>query len=185
MPAAKIEVLVHPQSIVHSMVEYIDGSVLAQLGNPDMRTPIACGLSWPERVSAGVESLDLIRAGRLDFEAPDLQRFPCLRLAQQAAAAGDSAPAVLNAANEIAVAAFLNGQLRFIDIPVLIAAVLDDHATVAVTSLEHVMELDRWARQRAESVLRSDFMASDVSHAMASSIVNPGINPVTGERLHK
>jgi 1-deoxy-D-xylulose-5-phosphate reductoisomerase len=185
MPAAKIEVVVHPQSIVHSMVEYIDGSVLAQLGNPDMRTPIACGLSWPERVAAGVESLDLIRAGRLDFEAPDLQRFPCLRLAQQAAAAGDSAPAVLNAANEIAVAAFLNGQLRFIDIPVLIAAVLDAHATVAVTSLEHVLELDRWARQCAESLLRSGFVAPDVKHSVVIPIVNSGVNSVAGEYLRK
>lgn len=156
MPAERIEVVIHPQSIVHSLVEYLDGSVLAQLGNPDMRTPIACGLSWPERVSAGVESLDLIRAGCLDFEAPDLQRFPCLRLAQQAAAVGGSSPAVLNAANEIAVAAFLNGQLHFTGIPALIEAVLATHASVPVTSLEHVIELDRWARKQAEQLLRTN-----------------------------
>jgi 1-deoxy-D-xylulose-5-phosphate reductoisomerase len=139
--------------------------VLAQLGNPDMRTPIACGLSWPERVAAGVESLDLISLGRLEFEAPDLQRFPCLRLAQQAAAAGASAPAVLNAANEVAVAAFLNGQLRFMDIPALIAGVLDAHATVAVESLDHVLELDGWARQRAERMLQVEFGAMGVKPA--------------------
>lgn len=169
MPAQRIEVVVHPQSIVHSLVEYIDGSVLAQLGNPDMRTPIACGLSWPERVSAGVESLDLIRAGRLEFEAPDLQRFPCLRLAQQAAAAGGSSPAVLNAANEVAVAAFLNGQLPFNGIAALIAAVLDAHTNEAVASLEQVLGLDRWARQQAEQLLRSNVYGANVMN----KVVNP------------
>ena len=127
--------MVHPQSIVHSMVEYIDGSVLAQLGNPDMRTPIAYGLSWPERLTAGVESLDLIRAGRLEFEEPDEMRFPCLRLAQQAAESGDSYPAVLNAANEVAVAAFLNGQLGFTGIPSLVESVLDEHTVTKATTL--------------------------------------------------
>jgi 1-deoxy-D-xylulose-5-phosphate reductoisomerase len=185
MPASKIEVVVHPQSIVHSLVEYVDGSVLAQMGNPDMRTPIACGLSWPERVTAGVESLDLIRAGRLDFEAPDLQRFPCLHLAQQAAAVGGSAPAVLNAANEIAVAAFLNGQLRFIDIAVLIAAVLDAHAAVPVTTLAHVLELDSWARQRALSLLKSKFVTLGVGGPMAIPLVNSTVTATTGEYLSK
>jgi 1-deoxy-D-xylulose-5-phosphate reductoisomerase len=103
--------VVHPQSIVHSLVEYLDGSVLAQLGNPDMRTPIAHALGWPGGLKSGVESLDLIKAGRLDFEAPDPGRFPCLRLARAAAEAGGTAPAVLNAANEVAVAAFLERQL--------------------------------------------------------------------------
>ncbi len=173
MPAERIQVVVHPQSIVHSLVEYLDGSVLAQLGNPDMRTPIACGLSWPERVSAGVESLDLIRAGRLEFEAPDLQRFPCLRLAQQAAAAGGSAPAVLNAANEVAVAAFLNGQLWFNGIPSLIAAVLDAHAIEAVTSLEHVLELDRWAREQAGLLLRSGAYGTNV---MSNVVCTSGVS---------
>ncbi|MGE0113663.1 MAG: 1-deoxy-D-xylulose-5-phosphate reductoisomerase [Steroidobacteraceae bacterium] len=172
MPATQIEVVVHPQSIVHSLVEYIDGSVLAQLGNPDMRTPIACGLSWPQRVTAGVESLDLIRAGRLEFEAPDLQRFPCLRLAQQAAAAGGSAPAVLNAANEVAVTAFLNNELRFTGIPALIAAVLDAHSNVPVSSLEHVLELDRWARQHAGQVLQTRFFAAG-TNPVSGSMVNP------------
>jgi 1-deoxy-D-xylulose-5-phosphate reductoisomerase len=167
MPASRIEVVVHPQSIVHSLVEYLDGSVLAQLGNPDMRTPIACGLSWPERMAAGVESLDLISVGRLEFEAPDLQRFPCLRLAQQAAAAGGSVPAVLNAANEIAVAAFLKDQLRFTDIPVLIAAVLDAHVQVPVSSLQHVLELDSWARQRAEQLLKTGLMDSCMARPMS------------------
>lgn len=167
MPAERIEVLVHPQSIVHSLVEYLDGSVLAQLGNPDMRTPIACGLSWPERVAAGVESLDLISLGKLEFEAPDVQRFPCLRLAQQAAVAGGSAPAVLNAANEVAVAAFLGGQLRFIDIPALVAAVLDEHATEPVSSLQHVLELDGWARQCAGRLLQTGFTGTHVSKSMS------------------
>jgi 1-deoxy-D-xylulose-5-phosphate reductoisomerase len=154
IPPSKIEVVVHPQSIVHSLVEYLDGSLLAQLGNPDMRTPIACGLSWPERLSAGVESLDLIAAGRLDFEAPDLQRFPCLRLAREVAEVGGSYPAVLNAANEIAVAAFLNGQLRFTAIPTVIQSVLDLHATAPVVTLEQVLAVDEWARQQAQQVLR-------------------------------
>ena len=107
LPPAQVEVVVHPQSIVHSLVEYIDGSMLAQLGNPDMRTPIAHALGWPERIASGVESLDILRAARLEFEAPDLERFPCLALAARAAEAGGTAPAVLNAANEVAVEAFL------------------------------------------------------------------------------
>jgi 1-deoxy-D-xylulose-5-phosphate reductoisomerase len=160
VPPEKIEVVVHPQSIVHSLVEYLDGSMLAQLGNPDMRTPIACGLSWPERLSAGVESLDLIAVGRLDFEAPDVQRFPCLQLARQVAQAGGSYPAVLNAANEIAVAAFLNAQLRFTAIPVLIEAVLAAHATTPVTTLEQVLAVDEWARRRAETLVGSNSMQS-------------------------
>ncbi len=118
-PAA-VSVVVHPQSIVHSMVEYVDGSILAQLGNPDMRTPIAHALGWPDRIGSGVESLDLIAAARLDFEAPDLVRFPSLGLARAAAVAGGTAPAALNAANEVAVAAFLERRIGFLDIPALI-----------------------------------------------------------------
>jgi 1-deoxy-D-xylulose-5-phosphate reductoisomerase len=156
VPAEKIEVLIHPQSIVHSLVEYLDGSVLAQLGNPDMRTPIACGLGWPERLASGVESLDLLRAGRLEFEAPDEQRFPCLRLARQVAALGGSYPAVLNAANEIAVAAFLESRLRFTGIPLLIETVLAAHASGPVESLEQVMAVDAWARRTAQDKLRSE-----------------------------
>ncbi|PTB82036.1 1-deoxy-D-xylulose-5-phosphate reductoisomerase, partial [Marinobacter sp. Z-D5-3] len=111
----KVEVHVHPESIVHSMVEYADGSVLAQLGSPDMKTPIANGLAWPERIDAGVPPLDLFAIGRFHFERPDLVRFPCLRLAAEAFEAGGTAPAVLNAANEVAVAAFLEGSLCFSD----------------------------------------------------------------------
>src|SRR5690606_26434907 len=109
----QVEVVIHRQSVIHSLVSYVDGSVLAQLGNPDMRTPIAHALAWPERIASGVEPLDLVGLARLDFEAPDLERFPCLRLAQQAAASGGDFPAALNAANEVAVAAFLAGQIAF------------------------------------------------------------------------
>jgi 1-deoxy-D-xylulose-5-phosphate reductoisomerase len=116
MPAARLDVLIHPQSIVHSLVEYVDGSVLAQLGNPDMRVPIAHALGYPDRIPSGATLLDLAAVGRLDFEAPDENRFPCLRLAREALAAGDSAPCVLNAANEVAVAQFLAGRIRFSDI---------------------------------------------------------------------
>jgi 1-deoxy-D-xylulose-5-phosphate reductoisomerase len=153
MEPGRVEVVVHPQSIVHSMVEYVDGSILAQLGNPDMRTPIAHALGWPERIPSGVESLDLVAAARLDFEAPDLRRFPALRLARAAAEAGGTAPAVLNAANEVAVAAFLGGRLGFPGIPALIEAVLDRHETGAVSALRDVLEADRWARGVADSML--------------------------------
>ncbi len=124
LPLERIEILVHRQSLVHSMVEYVDGSILAQLGAPDMRTPIAHALAWPERLQSGVASLDLVAAGRLEFEAPDLARFPCLRLARLAAEEGGLAPAVLNAANEVAVAAFLQGRVNFPGIAAVIEAVL-------------------------------------------------------------
>ena len=149
----QVEVVVHPQSIVHSMVEYVDGSVLAQLGNPDMRTPIAHALGWPDRIESGVQSLDLVAAARLDFEAPDLQRFPALRLARAAAEAGGTSPAVLNAANEVAVAAFLERQLGFLDIPAVIEAVLERHQCRRVGDLADVLEADRWARHEAESMM--------------------------------
>ena len=142
LPPAQVEVVVHPQSIVHSLVEYCDGSMLAQLGNPDMRVPIAHALGWPQRIASGVESLDIVRAGRLDFEAPDLERFPCLALARRAAEAGGTAPAVLNAANEVAVGAFLAGQLAFVEIPVIIDQVLSQHSVRSVTSLQDVMVAD-------------------------------------------
>ena len=146
----RIDVVLHPQSVIHSMVEYEDGSVLAQLGNPDMRTPIAHALAWPERIDSGVSSLDLFQVARLDFEAPDAQRFPCLRLAYEAIGRGDSAPAMLNAANEMAVAAFLEGRLGFIDIPRIIEETLSGMAVEPVSSLEQVLEVDRQARLRAE-----------------------------------
>jgi len=153
MEPHQVEVVVHPQSIVHSMVEYVDGSILAQLGNPDMRTPIAHALGWPERIGSGVQSLDIVAAARLDFEAPDTGRFPALKLARDAAEAGGTAPAVLNAANEIAVGAFLGGRLGFLGIPRLIEAVLERHVIRAADSLETVLEADRWARELAEATL--------------------------------
>ena len=149
----RIEVVVHPQSVVHSMVEYADGSVLAQLGNPDMRTPIAYALGWPERIESGVESLDLIAIGQLGFETPDLQRFPCLRLARESAEAGGTAPAALNAANEVAVAAFLDGQLNFTGIPRVIDSVLQQHDVRPVTALEVALAADAWARDAARKAL--------------------------------
>jgi 1-deoxy-D-xylulose-5-phosphate reductoisomerase len=153
MEPARVDVVVHPQSIVHSMVEYVDGSILAQLGNPDMRTPIAHALGWPERIASGVQSLDLVAAARLDFEAPDLLRFPALRLARAAAEAGGTAPAALNAANEVAVAAFLEGRLGFLGIPRLIEAVLERHQVRPAQALAAVLEADAWARDVAETML--------------------------------
>ena len=149
-----VEVVVHPQSIVHSLVEFDDGSVLAQLGNPDMRTPIAHALGWPERLSSGVESLDLVRTGRLEFEPPDLGRFPCLAIARQAAELGGTAPAVVNAANEIAVGAFLERRLSFPGIARVIERVLGEHRVGAVRGLDSVIAADAWARERAEAALR-------------------------------
>lgn len=149
----QIEIVVHPQSIIHSMVQYIDGSVLAQLGNPDMRTPIAHALAWPERINAGVEALDLVALGRLDFEKPDYQRFPCLALAEQAVKAGGVAMTVLNAANEVAVAAFLDGQIRFTDIPSVIEQVLVQADNVEPDSLAVVEQADQSARLLAEQYI--------------------------------
>jgi 1-deoxy-D-xylulose-5-phosphate reductoisomerase len=146
----RVEVVVHPQSVIHSMVEYDDGSVLAQLSNPDMRTPIAHGLGWPERLSAGVEPLDILVRETLDFEAPDLEAFPCLKLAMQAAEAADGAPVVLNAANEVAVAAFLAERLSFTGIAELVEATLDDVSRSHCDNLEDVLALDRRARAAAE-----------------------------------
>jgi len=144
-----VEVVVHPQSIIHSMVQYRDGSVLAQMGNPDMRTPIAYGLGWPERLVSGVAPLDLVATARLDFEAPDEGRFPCLRLAREAVAAGGTAMAICNAANEIAVAAFLDRQIRFTAIPEVIERTLEQVAQVEPTSLAVVESADSQARQVA------------------------------------
>lgn len=144
-----IEVHVHPESIIHSMVEYADGSVLAQLGSPDMRTPIANGLAWPERIEAGVKPLDLFALGCFHFERPDLDRFPCLRLAAEAFRLGGTAPAVLNAANEEAVAAFLNNALCFTDIPVIIERVMNDVTVEPADSFDRIFAKDREARARA------------------------------------
>ena len=148
--ADDIQVVVHPQSVIHSMVQYVDGSVLAQLGNPDMRTPIAYGLAYPERIDAGVPPLDLFKVATLDFVAPDFERFPCLALAYQALRTGGTAPAVLNAANEVAVDAFLNKKISFLDIPRLITDVLAAHVNVAVNTLEDVLLADTQARVAAQ-----------------------------------
>jgi 1-deoxy-D-xylulose-5-phosphate reductoisomerase len=148
--ADDIQVVVHPQSVIHSMVQYVDGSVLAQMGNPDMRTPIAYGLAYPERIDAGVEPLDLFKVAQLDFVAPDFERFPCLSLAYQALRTGGTAPAVLNAANEVAVEAFLNRKISFLDIPRLIADVLNAHSGEAVNTLEDVLMADKQARVAAQ-----------------------------------
>jgi len=150
---SQIEVVIHPQSIIHSLVQYLDGSVLAELGNPDMRTPIAHALAHPERIDAGVPPLDLFTVARLDFERPDMQRFPCLALAYQALAAGGNAPAVLNAANEVAVEAFLAGQLPFLSIAETIAATLDAVPRSDIASLDDVYAADRAGRQAARTCL--------------------------------
>lgn len=142
----RLEVLIHPQSIIHSLVEYVDGSVLAQLAAPDMRVPIAFGLAWPGRISSGAAALDLVQVGRLEFRAPDLARFPCLRLGMEAARAGGTAPALLNAANECAVAAFLDGRLGFSRIPLIIQEVLSKIPCEAAGSLAIIRAADQQAR---------------------------------------
>lgn len=145
-----VEVHIHPESIIHSMVDYQDGSVLAQLGSPDMRTPIANGLAWPERIDAGVPPLDLFALGQFNFERPDETRFPCLRLAAEAFYAGGTAPAVLNAANEVAVAGFLDGKVRFTGIPTIIERTLERVTFEAAGSFEAIFAKDREARAVAE-----------------------------------
>ena len=149
----RVEVVVHPQSVVHSMVQYLDGSVLAQMGNPDMRTAIAYGLGWPERLASGVSPLDLVATARLDFEAPDETRFPCLRLARESVAVGGTAMAVCNAANEVAVAAFLDKKIRFTDIAVIIERTLERVNIVEVTALSVAEDADAQARECALGAL--------------------------------
>ena len=156
LPVSRVSVLVHPQSIVHSLVEYVDGSQLAHLGVPDMRIPIAHCLCFPRRVSLDMPRLDLARVGSLTFEAPDEERFPCLRLAYDALEAGGSVPAVLNAANEVAVAAFLQGRLGFDRIPAVIEATLERLPRQEPDSLEDVLAYDRLARERAQDVLAQE-----------------------------
>ena len=151
----QIEIVVHPQSVIHSMVEYADGSVLAQLGHPDMRTPIAHALGYPDRIESGVGSLDLCRIAQLTFEKPDLARFPCIALAYRALRAGGNAPAILNAANEVAVAAFLDGRLPFLRIADVISAVLDEVPHANVNVLEDVLHADNCGRDAAQHRLAS------------------------------
>jgi 1-deoxy-D-xylulose-5-phosphate reductoisomerase len=152
--ADQIDVVIHPQSIVHSMVEFVDGSMLAQLGLTDMRLPIQYAFSFPDRWPALLPSLDLAGAGRLDFEVPDMDAFPCLRLAYRALEAERSLPVVLNAANEVAVAAFLDGRLAFTSIAPLIERTLDAHHPAEVTTLAEVRAVDRWAREYSQEIAR-------------------------------
>jgi 1-deoxy-D-xylulose-5-phosphate reductoisomerase len=155
LPLEKIKVLIHPQSVVHSMVRYRDGSVLAQLGQPDMRTPIAYGLGWPERIDAGVAPLNLTQLADLNFSEPDLARFPCLALAFAAAKVGGTAPAVLNAANEVAVAAFLDDGLPYLQIPLVVEKTLNAVSPVNADSLETVLNADTRARKIAHEFICS------------------------------
>ena len=146
----RVQVVIHPQSVIHSMVEYEDGSVLAQLGNPDMRTPIAHALSWPERIRSGVERLDLIEIGQLDFEKPDFERFPCLGFGYEAARRGEGLSTALNAANEVAVQAFLDRQIRFTDIARVIESALEKFTPREPDSVDEVLAIDAETRRDAE-----------------------------------
>ena len=153
VPAENIQVVIHPQSVIHSLVQYVDGSVIAELGNPDMRTPIAHALAYPERIDAGVAALDLFSVATLSFERPDFERFPCLALAYRALREGGSSSATLNAANEVAVQAFLDGKIGFTSIPRIVSAVMDQLPSVEVCSLSDVLAADQAARQAAEGLL--------------------------------
>ncbi|MCL6620649.1 MAG: 1-deoxy-D-xylulose-5-phosphate reductoisomerase [Syntrophobacterales bacterium] len=154
LPPERIRVFIHPQSIIHSLVEFVDGSVLAQLGWPDMRLPIAYALTYPRRLPLNGEPLDLARVARLTFEPPDLERFPALALGYEAAAIGGTMPAVLNAANEVAVAAFLAGRLPFLGIPRVVADTMAAHQPEPLASLEQVLAVNDWARDRADRLVR-------------------------------
>jgi 1-deoxy-D-xylulose-5-phosphate reductoisomerase len=155
LPSARIDILIHPQSVIHSMVEFIDGSVLAQLGTPDMRIPIASALAWPDRIETPAQRLNLATIKRLDFEAPDLTRFPALRLAREALEAGGAAPIVLNAANEVAVASFLAGEIRFPDIVRTVAEALVKTRFATPISIDDVLEIDRTTRNEAEEIMKA------------------------------
>ncbi len=157
LPPAQVDVLIHPQSIVHSMVHYADGSVIAQMANPDMRVPIAYGLAWPERIASGAATLDLTAQEPLQFAEPDLVRFPCLRLGIEAAEERGTAPAVLNAANEVAVAAFLQGDIAFTEIPLIIEAVRSKIPCEAAPSLAIIQDLDSQARKLCKELILKDF----------------------------
>jgi 1-deoxy-D-xylulose-5-phosphate reductoisomerase len=155
LPAEQISIHIHPQSIVHSMVEYLDGAVIAQLGIPDMKTPIAYALSYPERLLLDLPPLDLCHLGTLSFEVPDPQRFACLGLAYETLREGGTAPAVLNAANEVAVEAFLCGQISFLRIPELIRATLDNHQVTPLEHIDQVLRADRWARTECRRIIHT------------------------------
>jgi 1-deoxy-D-xylulose-5-phosphate reductoisomerase len=153
LPGSQIDIVVHPQSVIHSLVAYVDGSVLAQLGSPDMRTPIAYTLAWPKRIATPAKRLDLAAIGSLTFEQPDPARFPALRLARASLAAGGTAPAVLNAANEVAVQGFLDGRIGFLDIAGTVERTLEAMPAEPLTSLAHLREVDGLARARAGQLL--------------------------------
>jgi 1-deoxy-D-xylulose-5-phosphate reductoisomerase len=153
LPSRRLDVVIHPQSVVHSLVEFVDGSVLAQLGTPDMRIPISYALAWPERMETPSQRLDLAAIARLDFEVPDLARFPALRLAREALEQGGAAPVVLNAANECAVRGFLEGTMRFPDIAALVEEVLQRNDFPAPNSIGDVLEIDRVTRSRVEALM--------------------------------
>ena len=155
MPSERIDIVIHPQSVIHSLVEFVDGSVLAQLGSPDMRIPIAYAMAWPERMKTPAQRLDLASIARLDFEAPDLDRFPALRLCRQALEVGGAAPTVLNAANEVAVAGFLDGALRFPDIVRTVQEALSEAAYSAPSSIADVLEIDREVRTRVQGMMKA------------------------------
>jgi 1-deoxy-D-xylulose-5-phosphate reductoisomerase len=155
LPVERISVHIHPQSIIHSMVEYLDGCVMAQLGVPDMKAPIAYALTYPERVSTGVKPLDLTELSGLTFFNPDYTRFPALKLAYMAIDAGESMPTVMNAANEVAVEAFLEGMIKFIDIPVVIEKTMNAHLSHGLASIEDVLLVDRWGREKAREFLQA------------------------------
>jgi 1-deoxy-D-xylulose-5-phosphate reductoisomerase len=153
MKPEQIQVVIHPQSVIHSMVDYVDGTVLAQMGNPDMRVPIAHSMAWPERFDSGVEPLNIFDVGRMDFQEPNLERFPCLRLAYEAINAGGIMPTVLNAANEIAVEAFLDERVRFTDIPVIIERCMKKFEVKAADTLEIILDMDQQARIAAKQII--------------------------------
>jgi 1-deoxy-D-xylulose-5-phosphate reductoisomerase len=153
IPVEKIAILIHPQSVVHSMVEYVDGSIVAQMGITDMKVPISYALSFPERLLLNLPRLDLPRNEALAFSSPDLERFPCLKLAYQAIEVGETLPAVLNAANEIAVNAFLEGSLKFTEIPLFLQRVMGEHEVRAVQTVEDILKADHWARERSKAIL--------------------------------
>jgi 1-deoxy-D-xylulose-5-phosphate reductoisomerase len=155
IPESRIEVLVHRESIIHSLVEYADRSMIAQLGLPDMRTPISYAMHYPERMPLELPSLELAEIGKLTFFNPDHERFPCLRLGYESLRIGGTMPATMNAANEIAVEAFLQGGIRFLDIPDIIRSTMEAHAPKSIESVAHALEADRWAREKAESLVHT------------------------------
>ena len=153
MPVEKIVVQIHPQSVIHSMVEYIDGSIIAQMGITDMRVPVSYALSFPQRLPLHLPRLDLFQKGGLTFQSPDFDRYPCLKLAYQSIEIGETMPAILNASNEVAVSAFLDGTISFTDIPILIQRVMEDHDVKSVRTVEDILKADHWARERAKAIL--------------------------------